>query len=77
QTSELSVGLLVEDAKEILDVKKEAIKDLNVLAFQSSPYISGMVNLDSRLIAIIDPNNLVGSLEKVHHIKDAVEASVL
>ncbi|MEA3321131.1 MAG: chemotaxis protein CheW [Bacillota bacterium] len=77
QTSELSVGLLVEDAKEILDVKKEAIKDLSVLAFQSSPYINGMVNLDSRLIAIIEPNNLVASLEKVHRIKDEVESFTL
>ncbi|KPB03827.1 chemotaxis protein CheW [Bacillus sp. CHD6a] len=77
QTSEISVGLLVEDAKEILDVKNEAIKDLNVLALHSSPYISGMVNLEKRLIAIIDPNKLVGSLEKVDDIKDAVDASTM
>ncbi|NLP51553.1 chemotaxis protein CheW [Bacillus sp. RO1] len=77
QTSDLSAGLLVEDAKEILDVKKEVIKDLNVLALQSSPYISGMVNLNSRLIAIIEPDKLIGTLEKIHHIKDAVEASTL
>ncbi len=77
QTSDLSVGLLVEDAKEILDVSQESIKDFNGLALQSSPYISGMVNLENRLIAIIKPDNLVNSLEKIQQIKGAVEASAL
>lgn len=77
QTSDLSVGLLVEDAKEILDVSQEFIKDFNGLALQSSPYISGMVNLENRLIAIIKPDNLVNSLEKIQQIKGAVEASTL
>ncbi|MCM3617560.1 chemotaxis protein CheW [Sutcliffiella horikoshii] len=77
QTSDLSVGLLVEDAKEILDVSQESIKDFNGLALQSSPYISGMVNLENRLIAIIKPDNLVNSLEKIQQIKGAVEAAAL
>jgi purine-binding chemotaxis protein CheW len=75
KTSELSIGLLVEDAKEILDVNEEAIKGL--LAFQSTPYISGMVNLENRLIAIIEPDNLISSLEKIQHIKSAVETTTL
>jgi len=73
QTTELSVALLVEDAKEILDVQKETIKPLSLIAANGSNYISGMVNLDKRLIAVIDPGRLVDGLREMDEIKEEME----
>jgi purine-binding chemotaxis protein CheW len=73
QTTELSVALLVEDAKEILDVQMDIIKPLSLIAANSSNYISGMVNLDKRLIAVIDPGKLVDGLSEMDDIKDEME----
>ncbi|KMJ59951.1 chemotaxis protein CheW [Bacillus sp. LL01] len=73
QCSELSVGLLVEDAKEILDVPQESIKSLNLFGSQTTTYIHGMINLENRLIAILDPSSLLNSLNGMESIKEAVE----
>ncbi|WP_223702273.1 chemotaxis protein CheW [Sutcliffiella deserti] len=73
QTTDLLVGFLVEDAKEILDVKLENIQPLSIIATAKSSYISGMVNLEKRLIAIIDPGKLVKSLAELDEIKEEVE----
>ncbi|MGD6834501.1 chemotaxis protein CheW [Sutcliffiella halmapala] len=73
QTTDLSVALLVEDAKEILDVQKETIKPLSLIAANGSNYISGMVNLDKRLIAVIEPGKLVDGLREMDEIKEEME----
>lgn len=73
QTTELSVALLVEDAKEILDVQMESIKPLSSIAGNGSNYISGMVNLDKRLIAMIEPGKLVDGLKEMDAIKEEME----
>ncbi|WP_078379909.1 chemotaxis protein CheW [Sutcliffiella halmapala] len=73
QTTDLSVALLVEDAKEILDVQQENIQPLSLIAANTTAYISGMVNLENRLIAIIDPSILVNNLSEIETIKEEVE----
>ncbi|WP_417899769.1 chemotaxis protein CheW [Bacillus haimaensis] len=73
QTTELSVALLVEDAKEILDVQTDTIKPLSLIAANGSNYISGMVNLDKRLIAVIEPGKLVDGLREMDDIKEEME----
>lgn len=73
QTTDLSVALLVEDAKEILDVQQENIQPLSAIAANTTRYISGMVNLEKRLIAIIEPSLLVSSFSEMQLIKEEVE----
>ncbi|QFT89692.1 Chemotaxis protein CheW [Bacillus sp. THAF10] len=73
QTSSISAGLLVEDAKEILDVQPEAMQELSMLAQHSTPYIKAMVNLESRLIAVLDPYTLIMNLANITEIEEAVE----
>lgn len=67
-TKELSIGLLVKDAKEILNIPKEAFKQIGLMAYQKTRYISSVANLESRLITMIDPNLLVESLEGIKDI---------
>jgi purine-binding chemotaxis protein CheW len=70
QTEELSLGASVSEAKEILDIPKEAIKELGLAAYQRTTYFSAVAALDSRLITIIDPLRLVQALDGIREIKE-------
>ncbi|MBS4173390.1 CheW domain-containing protein [Bacillus sp. FJAT-49736] len=69
-TEEISIGLLVKEAKEILDIPNESLKQIGLMAYQKTAYFSSVANLDERLITIVDPNILVSSLEGIKEIKD-------
>lgn len=70
KTKVLSIGLLVKEAKEILNIPTDALKQIGLMAYQKTKYFSSVANLDSRLITMIEPNLLVESLEG---IKDILE----
>ncbi|KAB2333785.1 chemotaxis protein CheW [Bacillus mesophilum] len=70
QTEELSVGIIVDEAKEIIDIPNEAVKPLGLAAYQKTSYFSGVANLNSKLITLIDPSVLVESLEGIKDIKE-------
>ncbi|WP_082892540.1 chemotaxis protein CheW [Rossellomorea aquimaris] len=71
-TDTLQVGLVVEEAKEILEVPDHAVKDVGLLAYSKTKYFSGVINLENRLITTIDPDVLVESLEGMKEIKKYV-----
>lgn len=71
-TEALQVGIIVDDAKEIIDIPSESIKQINLFAYQQTPYFSGIANLEGRLLTIIEPNKLLESLEGISEIKEEV-----
>ncbi|MBB5326175.1 purine-binding chemotaxis protein CheW [Anoxybacillus tepidamans] len=73
-TEELVVAFIVDDAKEILDIPEEAIKQVNMLAYRQTPYFIGVANLPERLITLIDPNELFERLEGVKEIKEHMKS---
>ncbi|MBP3040959.1 purine-binding chemotaxis protein CheW [Bacillaceae bacterium Marseille-Q3522] len=70
QTEVLEVGVVVNEAKEILEIPQESIKQVGLLAYQKTAYFTGIANLDSRLITIIDSSKLVQSLEGIKEIQE-------
>ncbi|MCH1626660.1 chemotaxis protein CheW [Ferdinandcohnia quinoae] len=74
KTDEISIGLIVDDAKEILDISPEQIKQLSINGYQSSAYISGVINLEGRLITLLQPTSLIESLEGINDIKNHVHS---
>jgi purine-binding chemotaxis protein CheW len=70
---DVSVAFIVDEAKEILDIPEEAIKQVNMLAYRQTPYFIGVANLPERLITLIDPNQLFESLEGAKAIKEHVQ----
>jgi purine-binding chemotaxis protein CheW len=70
---DVSVAFIVDEAKEILDIPEEAIKQVNMLAYRQTPYFIGVANLPERLITLIDPNQLFESLEGAKAIKEHVK----
>lgn len=74
QSEELSLGVLVNDAKEIIDIPTDKIKQVALLAHTKTAYISGIVSLDGRIITIIDPKVLIISLEGIDHLQDFMQS---
>lgn len=69
-TTELSIGLLVKEAKEILDISNESLKQIGLFAYQKTSYFSSVANLEERLITMIDSNILVSSLDGIKDIQE-------
>ncbi|PLR99847.1 chemotaxis protein CheW [Bacillus sp. T33-2] len=70
KTDELSYGVLVSDAREILDIPSESMKQLGLIAYQKTAYITGVASFDGRMIMVIDPEKLIQSVEGIKEIQD-------
>jgi purine-binding chemotaxis protein CheW len=70
KTEELTYAVLVSDAKEILAVAEENIKQVGLAAYQKTSYFTGVINLDNRLIMMVDPFVLIDSLDGIKEIKE-------
>ncbi|MFB6203616.1 MAG: chemotaxis protein CheW [Candidatus Nanohaloarchaea archaeon] len=65
EVNDASAGMLVDDVKEVLDVKKDRIKDSPSILEEEihADYIKGVAVLDERLIIILDLENGLGEEE--------------
>lgn len=70
QTEELSFSLLVNEAKEILEIPENALQQMGLVAYQKTKYFSSIANLEDRIITMIDPVSMLDVLEGVKEIKD-------
>ncbi|WP_230200086.1 chemotaxis protein CheW [Bacillus niameyensis] len=69
-TEELSFGLLVQEAKEILEIPREALQQIGLVAYHKTKYFSSIANLDDRIITMINPESLLEVLDGVKEIKE-------
>ncbi|MBN8190860.1 chemotaxis protein CheW [Bacillus sp. NTK074B] len=72
QTKTMQIGMVVKEAKEILEVSEESITNVGLLAYSKTNYFSGIINLEDKMITQIDADVLVESLESIKEIKDYV-----
>lgn len=70
QTQALPIGFLVKEAKEIIDISSESLKQLGIAAYEKTKYFTGIAAFSERLITIIDPDILVSSLEGIKDIQE-------
>lgn len=73
KTNELSIGVLVKDAKEILEMSADSIKQPGLVAYDKTKFIKGVANINQRMIMVIDPETLIGSLEGIKEIKSYMQ----
>ncbi|SFA44737.1 purine-binding chemotaxis protein CheW [Parageobacillus thermantarcticus] len=71
-TEDISVSFIVDEAKEILDIPEESVKQVNMLAYRQTPYFIGIASLPERLITLIDPNQLFENLDEAKTIKEHI-----
>ncbi|MEI4770819.1 chemotaxis protein CheW [Psychrobacillus sp. FJAT-51614] len=74
-TQDMSIGLLVKEAKEILDIPTEDIKQIGLVNYTKTQYFTGVANLENRMITIVDPSILVRSLEGIKDIQSYLESA--
>lgn len=74
QTDSLNIGLLVLDAKEILDLPSESLKQIGLSNYSRTKFVSSVANLEERMITLIDPAVLVSTLEGVKEIKEYLDS---
>lgn len=72
-TKEMTVGLLVKEAKEILDIEKENLKKIGLVNYTKTRYFTAVANLENRMITIVDASILVSSLDGFDEIQSYVE----
>ncbi|MFD1736311.1 chemotaxis protein CheW [Bacillus salitolerans] len=68
-TNEFSFGLIVDDAKEIIDIPNDSIQQVGLMSYGQNSYLMGVANLTNRLLTLIDPSKLLQSLDEMREIK--------
>lgn len=67
-TELVNYGLYVSDAREILNIDPQLIKQMGLVNYEKTKYFTAVANLENRMISCIDPNILVNSLEGIREI---------
>ncbi|MCM3710958.1 chemotaxis protein CheW [Sporosarcina luteola] len=68
QTEKLFIGLLVLDAKEILDIPESKLTSSGLMAYSKTPYFKTVANLEDRLITVVDAEILSRTLTGMDQI---------
>lgn len=76
QMKALFVGLLVIDAKEILDIPESTLTTSGLMAYSRTAYFTAVANLEDRIITIVDPEILSQTLAGMDDISAYVEAQL-
>lgn len=67
-TDIVNYGLVVTDAREILDFDASVLKQVGLVNYAKTAYFTAVANLEDRMITCVDPKILVNSLEGIREI---------
>lgn len=76
KTKVMTIGLVVQAAREILDLTDVPIKQIGLLGYEKTEYMQGVANIGNRLITIIDSQKFVSSLEGIRVTGIYVQSSI-
>ena len=74
QTEDLYIGLVVIEAKEILDIPESSLTTSGLMAYSRTPYFTSVANLEDRMITVVDPIILSNTLSGMDAIGEYVHA---
>lgn len=74
KTEDLSLGILVNEVQEIIEIAAEKIKQVSLIASAKTAYISGIASLESGLVTLVDPEVLVNSLDGIKDLQSYMES---
>lgn len=69
-TDIVNYGLVVTDAREILDFDASVLQQVGLVNYMKTAYFTAVANLEERMITCVDPKILVNSLEGIREIID-------
>jgi purine-binding chemotaxis protein CheW len=67
-TDVVNYGLVVSEAKEILNFTENEIQQVGLVNYSKTRYFTAVANLENRVITCVDPKILVNSLEGIREI---------
>ncbi|KGR78364.1 chemotaxis protein CheW [Ureibacillus manganicus] len=67
-TEVVNYGLVVEEAKEILNFSEKELTQMGLVNYAKTQYFTAIANLENRMITCVDPKILVNSLEGIREI---------
>ena len=67
-TDIVNYGLVVSDAREILDIDPNLLKQMGLVSYRQTQYFTAIANLEDRMITCVDPKTLVNSLDGIREI---------
>ncbi|AHN22327.1 chemotaxis protein CheW [Lysinibacillus sphaericus] len=67
-TDVVNYGLLVTEAREILDLDESILKQMGLVNYSKTRYFTAVANLENRMITYVDPKILVNSLDGIREI---------
>ncbi|WP_153125679.1 chemotaxis protein CheW [Peribacillus tepidiphilus] len=68
----LSIALIVDEAKEIIIIDSQEIKPLQSLLTTDTSFFEGVVRLNHRLVSLIDIKKLLNGLTNLEQIREQV-----
>ncbi|WP_157950949.1 chemotaxis protein CheW [Peribacillus acanthi] len=71
-SKEFVFGLICSQAKEIIEVSESSLTKLGLTGYKKTEYLQGVVNINGRLITIIDHAQLLHSLDGMNQLEDYV-----
>lgn len=74
QIEDFIFGLLVLEAKEILDIEEEKLKQIGLVNYAKTQYFSAVANLEERMITIVSPEVLVNTLDGIKDLKSYMKS---
>lgn len=74
QTDSIYIGLLVLEAKEIMDLPAAAMTSPDMMVYARIPYFTTVANLENRMMTVMDPNILAHELMEMDEMSALVEA---
>ncbi|MBD7983221.1 chemotaxis protein CheW [Sporosarcina sp. Sa2YVA2] len=77
KTESLHIGLLVLDAKEIIDIPESKLTSSGLMAYSRTPYFTTIANLETRMITVVDPEILSKTLAGMDEIGEYVSSQQL
>lgn len=77
QTESLHIGLLVLDAKEIIDIPESKLTSSGLMAYSRTPYFTTIANLEDRMITVVDPEILSKTLAGMDAIGEYISSQQL
>ena len=69
-TDIMNYGLVVADAKEILDIDPAFLKQVGLVNYSRTQYFTAVANLENRMITCVDPKVLMNSLDGIREIME-------
>ncbi|WP_146551385.1 chemotaxis protein CheW [Rummeliibacillus sp. SL167] len=74
QADEFVFGLLVLEAKEILDIEEDQLKQVGLVNYTKTQYFSAVANLTDRMITLVSPDVLVNTLDGIKELKEYMKS---